>query len=126
MTNESIFITAVIAANKKRQARCYDITSAFINMDLDKDVLMVLKDELAEMMMQIVPQVYQKYVKVNKKGTKVLYVKLQKALYGLMRTSLLFYKKLRKKFEVYGLTLNPYDLCIANMMTCDRKQLPVI
>jgi hypothetical protein len=31
-------------------------------------------------------------VTVDKKGTLILYVKLQKALYGLMRASLLFYR----------------------------------
>jgi hypothetical protein len=72
MSTESIFITAVIAVNKKRQVHCYDNTSAFINTDVDEDVLMVLKGELAEMMVQIAPQVYWKYVMVNKKGTKVL------------------------------------------------------
>jgi hypothetical protein len=43
--------------------------------------------------------VYRKYVMVDRKGMKILYVKLQKALYGLMRLSLLFYRKLRKEFE---------------------------
>ncbi len=51
------------------------------------------------MMIQIAPEVYRKYVSVDKKGTKILYVKLQKALYGLMGASLLFYRKLRKELE---------------------------
>jgi hypothetical protein len=46
------------------------------------------------MMIQITPQTYQKYVTVDRKGTLILYVKLQKALSGLMRESLLFYRKL--------------------------------
>ncbi len=127
VSTESIFITAMIMAkdNKKRQVRCYDIPGSFINTDVDKDVLMVLKGELAEMMVQIVPQVYWKYVMVDKKGTKVLYMKLQRALYGLMRASLLFYRKLRKEFKAYGLTMNLYDPCIANMMTSGRKQFTV-
>ena len=57
---------------------------------------MVLKGELADLM---TPEVYRKYVTVDRKGTPILYVKLQKALYGLMRASLLFYRKLRKEFE---------------------------
>ena len=44
---------------------------------------------------------------VKKKGTPVLYVKLQKALYGLMRASLLFYQKLQKELEAYGFVVNP-------------------
>ncbi len=51
-----------------------------VNTDVDKDVLMVLKGELADMMVQIAPQVYRKYVKVDKKGTPILYVKLQKSV----------------------------------------------
>jgi hypothetical protein len=55
---ESTFITAAIAASKKRKVRCYDVPSAFINTDVDEEVLMVLKGELADMMVQIAPQVY--------------------------------------------------------------------
>jgi hypothetical protein len=56
-----------------------------VNTDVDEEVIMVLKGDLAEMMIQVAPEVYRKYVAVDKKGTKILYVKLQKALYGLMR-----------------------------------------
>jgi hypothetical protein len=44
----------------------------------------------------------------------VLYVKLQKALYGLMRGSLLVYRKLRNEWEVFGFEVSPYDPCVAN------------
>jgi hypothetical protein len=87
---------------------------------------MVLKGELVEMMIQIAPEVYRKYVSVDKKGTKILYVKLQKALYGLMLASLLFYRKLRKELEAYGFEINPYDPCVTNKMTEAGKQLTVI
>ncbi len=76
----------------------------FVNTDVDKEVLMVLKGELADMMVHIAPQVYRKYVMVNnKKGTPVLYVKLQKVLYRLMRANLLFYRKLAKKWRITDL-----------------------
>ena len=52
-------------------------------------------------------------------------MKLQKTLYGLMRASLLFYRKLRKELEGYGLVVNPYDPCVANMMMKGGKQLMV-
>jgi hypothetical protein len=62
----------------------------------------------------------------DRKETPILYVKLQKALYGLMRASLLFYRKLRKELEDYGFKINPYDPCVANKMTDGGKQLMVI
>jgi hypothetical protein len=61
VSTELTFITASIAAKEKRMVRCYDVPSAFVNTDMDEDVLMVLKGELAEMMVQIAPQIYQKY-----------------------------------------------------------------
>jgi hypothetical protein len=65
-------------------------------------------------------------VTVDKKETKLLYVKLQKVLYGLMRASLLFYRKLQEEFEAYGLQGNPYNPCVANLETKSGKQLTVI
>ncbi len=53
-------------------------------------------------------------------------MKLQKALYGLMRVSLLFYRKLRKELEEYGFVVNPYDPCVANKDVGDGKQLSII
>jgi hypothetical protein len=99
VSSKSTFITASIAAKEKRMVRCYDVPSGFVITDVNKDVLMVLKGELAEMMVQTVPQIYRKYIMMDKKGIKILYVKLQKALYGLMRASLLFYRKLRKELK---------------------------
>jgi hypothetical protein len=96
VSTDSTFVTTTIAAKERRKVRCYDVPSAFVNTDVDKDVIMVLKGELADLM---TPEVYRKYVTVDRKGTPILYVKLQKALYGLMRASLLFYRKLRKEFE---------------------------
>ncbi len=43
---ESTFITAAIAANEHRLVRCYDIPSALVNTDVNKDILIVLKGEL--------------------------------------------------------------------------------
>jgi hypothetical protein len=77
----------------------------------------MLKGELTDVMVQILPQVYKKYFAVDKKRTKILYVELQKVLYGLIRASVLFYKNLRKEFEQYGLEVSPYDPCMADMTT---------
>ncbi len=52
---ESTLVTVGIVANEKRKSRCFDIPSAFVNTDVDEDVLMVLKGELVDMMIQIDP-----------------------------------------------------------------------
>jgi hypothetical protein len=42
VSTELTFITASNAAKEKRMVRCYDVPSAFVNTDVDKDVLMLL------------------------------------------------------------------------------------
>ena len=39
-----------------------------------------------------------------------------KAIYGRLKASLLFYKKLRADLESIGFEVNPYDPCVANRM----------
>ena len=52
----------------------------------------------------------------------MLYVKLNKALYGLLRSALLFYKKLVSELVEMGFELNKYDPCVANRMINGSQQ----
>ncbi len=126
ISTKSVFITSAIAASEGRHVRCYNVPSAFVNTNVDENMLMVLKGKLAEMMVHIVPQIYRKYITIDKRGMLVLYVKLQKGLYGLMQASLLFYRKLRKELEEYGFIVNPYDRCVANKEVGEGEQLTII
>jgi hypothetical protein len=75
---------------------------------------MILKGRLAELMAQVASNLYKKYTSVDRKGTAIRYVKMQKAIYGFLRSALLFYKKLVADLESIGFKLNPYDPCVAN------------
>ena len=107
---ESVFITTVIDTHEGCNVACFDIPGAFLHADSNEDITMVLKGRLAELMVQVVPNLYRKYITVDRKGTAILYVKMQKALYGLLRSALLFYNKLVADLESDGFLLNPYDL----------------
>ena len=78
------------------------------------------------MMVHIAPQIYRPYVNMDRKGTPILYVRLKKAQYGLLRSSLLFYIKLRGELEAYGFKINPYDPCVGNKMVITETVVPVI
>jgi hypothetical protein len=121
---EAIFITLRIEAKERRSAATIDIPGAFLHADNDEDVIMQLRGKLAELMVQIDPELYGKYVVMEGKQ-KVLYVKAQKACYGLLRSSLLFYLKLKGDLESLGFEFNPYDPCTANKMI-DGHQMTVV
>ena len=102
VATESVFITAIINAHEGRNVACFDIPGVFLHADVDKDITMVLKGRLAELMVQVAPNLYRKYITVNKKGAAILNVNMQKALYGLRMSALLFYKKLVADLESDG------------------------
>ena len=70
---------------------------------------MLLKGKLAELMVQINPKLYRKHIITSSKGQPMLYVCLSKALYGLLQSVLLFYRKLQSELEEFGFVVNSYD-----------------
>jgi hypothetical protein len=107
---ESLIITATVDAFE----RIFDVPGAYLTADMDEEVFMCLRGRLAELMVKTAPEIYRKYIYVGSDNKPVLYVKLQKALYGCLRSALLFYQKLLKDLEDNGFKLNPYDPCVAN------------
>ena len=57
---------------------------------------MLLCGKLAEMMVRIDPALYRQYITYSAKGIPMLYVRLNIAVYGMLKTTLLFYKRLRR------------------------------
>ena len=83
VTSEAIFIQSTIYANENRDVATCDIPGAFLQADNPDFVLMRLDGILAELMVKIAPKLYRKYVTTNAKGRSVLYVQLEKAVYGI-------------------------------------------
>ncbi len=106
---ELVFITAVVDTHKGCNIACFDIAGAFLHADLDKNITKILKRKLSKLMVHVAPNLYRKYITVDRQGTAILYVKMQKAIYGLLRSALLFYKKLAADLESIGFVLNPID-----------------
>lgn len=47
-------------------------------------------------------------------------------MFGLLRSALMFYHKLRKELEDYGFVVNPYDPCVANKIIKTGHQQMVV
>ena len=62
---------------------------------------------------------------MDRKGTLILYVRLKKALYGILRSSLLFYRELCWELEAYDFKINTYDPCVGNKMVTIETLVPV-
>jgi hypothetical protein len=73
---EAVFIAAVIEVHKECNVACFDIPGAFLHVDSDKDITMILKGRLAELMVKVVPNLYRKYIPFDRRGAAILYVKM--------------------------------------------------
>ena len=56
---------------------------------------------------------YKKFVCLEN-GKRVLYLRLLKALYGCVKSALLWYELFSTTLKDMGFVLNPYDECVAN------------
>jgi hypothetical protein len=85
---------------------------------------MKLEGLMAEIILKIDPNKYTKYV-VKENGKDVIYVILNKALYGTLQAALLFWQNLSSQLEKWGFVINPYDFCVANK-TINNKQCTTV
>ena len=110
--NESIMLTGVVDAKEGRHTAVLDIPNTFLQAKNDERIIMLLRGKLAELMVRVDPGLYRKYVTTSDNGVPMLYVRLDKALYGQLQAALQFYKTLRADLEERGFEVNPYEPCV--------------
>ena len=113
---------------KERYVAIFDIPNAFVTTRIEKkdDIATIqLRGKLGELMVATAPEIYKKYVTVNRKGELVLYVEALNALYEITKAALCFYIKFVENLKIIGFHINPYDPCVANIIV-DCAQLTVV
>jgi hypothetical protein len=121
---EAILITGVIDAKQGRDVMTLDIPNAFVQTPIperEEKIIMKIRGRLVDILIDICPGVYDDYV-IYEGKYKVLYVKMLRALYGMLISSVLYYKKFRKDIESVGFEVNPYDICVANRSVNGKQQ----
>jgi len=120
---EAILITGVVDAKENRDVMTADVPNAFVQTEVDPEdgiILMKIRGAMVDYLLQIDYARYRDYVTIEE-NKKILYVKMLKALYGMLKSSLLYYKKFRKDIEEIGFEVNPYDPCVANRMVNGKQ-----
>lgn len=119
----SVFTTATTAAREVRQRVIIDIGGAFLNADMGPTgvhVHMRISKVTTKMLVDI-DEANKRFV--DKNDTMV--VRLDKALYGCVEASNLWYNDLRTKLESDDLHANPYDPCVFNKVGTSGDQRTV-
>ena len=120
VSTEALLITLMIDAHEHRDVATTDVPGAFLHSDMDEDVTVVVDGALVDLLVQSNNK-YAEFVHICKNGKKVVFMKLDKALYGTVRAARLFWENLSGKLRDYGFETNPYDPCVMNKIINDKQ-----
>ena len=84
-------------------------------------IIMKICRVLVDMLIQLDPLLYGNMY-TWEGNEKVMYIEMLKALYGMLRSSILYYKKFWVDIKSIGFVVNPYDPCVANHMIEGSQQ----
>ena len=118
--NESLFISCLIDAIKRRHIIVCDIPGAFMQADIDELVHVKLDGAILNVLLCI-DHTFNKFI-TYERGRPVLYTELDKELYGTLQAALHFWEMLTTFLtKQLGFVLNPYDHCVANKVINDKQ-----
>ena len=120
---ESLMMTLMVDANEDRDVATADVAGAFLKGNMEDFVLIKLMDEEVDIMCKV-DKIYENYVVLEGKH-KVLYMQLNKALYGCMKSAIIWYNTFVYTLKGLGFKLNPYDPCVANL-TVNGSTLTIV
>jgi len=112
-------LTATIDAYEGRDVMTADVPNVFIQTELTNEedgkerIIMKIAGVIVDMLVNISPDLYTGHV-VYENGKKVMYVSVLRAIYGMLISAILFYRKFWKDLEEIDFIFNPYDSCVAN------------
>ena len=122
ISNDALMLTLLVDAWENMDVATADVSGAYLHADMDDYTLLKLEGEAVDIMCKVNKD-YEQFV-CFEKGRKVLYLRLLKALYGCVKSALLWYELFSTTLKDMGFELNPYDECVANK-TIDGKQCTI-
>ena len=112
VSTDALMMTLMIDALEQRDVATADVAGAYLHADMDDFVIIKLTGDTVDIMCKANKK-YEMFATVEH-GKRVLYLQLMKALYGCVRSALLWYELFTTTLQGIGFELNPYDLCVAN------------
>ena len=122
-TLDGFLLTCITDAIEGRDVAITDIKAAYLNAVMKDIVHMKISGPEVRILCELDPKLKQFVTTEQEK--EVLYVQLDKALYGCVKSALLWYETYVDTLKDIGFELNPYDPCVANA-NIDGKQCTIV
>jgi hypothetical protein len=112
VSTDALMLSLMIDAAEERDVATADVAGAYLHADMEDFTILRMEGESVDIMCDV-NEGYRKYV-CYENGKKALYLQLLKALYGCVKSALLWYHLFSSTLQQEGFVLNPYDTCVAN------------
>ena len=103
----------------------FDILGAYFHTETYKGVIVFMEGALSEIVVKVASKIYWKYDIMSIKGKTLLYVQIQKTLYGQLCINLLFYMNLVNYLKAHLFQINPYGPYVTNNII-NNNQMTVV
>ena len=113
VSSEAFSMTCAIDAKENRVVATCDVSEAYLHCMMDELCHVLLEGEMVDLYLEVDPSASKK-VTTDSRGRKKLYTRMNKALYGYMRSGRLFWQNFSAKLKSLGFASNPDDLCVMN------------
>ena len=123
VSTDALLMTLVIDAMEGREVATADVPGAYLQAEMDDDVILRMTGASVDVLCQV-NESYKEFV-TEENGKKVIYLKLNRALYGCIKSAMLWYNLFSETLEKMGFVINPYDSCVANK-TINGKQCTIV
>jgi hypothetical protein len=122
VSTDGLMLSVMIDAHEGRDVATADVAGAYLKAYMTDFVVMKFTGDLVDILCKMNSR-HKKFV-VIENGMQVLYVRLIKAIYGCVKSAMLWYDLFTGTLKKMGFVLNPYDSCIANA-TIKGKQCTI-
>jgi hypothetical protein len=114
ISTDRLMLTVVADVHEGRDVGTADIDGAYLKAYIKDFLVMKFTGQMVDILCKMNPK-YKEYV-VMEESVQTLYVRIVEAIYGCVKSALLWFKLFNGTLQKMGFVLNPYDRCIAN---CD-------
>ena len=119
VSTDALLMSLVIDAIEKRFVANGDVPGAYLQTFMPDFVLVKVTGKSVDVLCETNPQ-YKEDI-VYEYGKAVIYLRLNKALYGCLKSAMLWYNLFSETLEGLGFIINPYDQCVANKVIDGRQ-----
>ena len=123
VSTDALLMTLIIDAMEEQEVGTADVPGAYLQANMEDCVILKMTGQSVDALCKT-DDSYKEFV-MTEQGKKVIYLRLKKALYGCIKSAMLWYNLFTENLAEIGFKINLYDTCVANKVI-NGKQCTIV